>query len=156
MLRLNRGLPLKSNRADREQNILDAVSLPVNRLAFNRILSPGWQSDEGDVAPASAQKSYVLAALTGLIFFRARKFFPDQTVTFIRVLVTTVGSNFLQDRVLDCPREPQTSSCCKKLGRATRRLSWSCTIDTGTRFSVSPIGSSVQLKLRRTSRTTAF
>ena len=26
---------------NREQNILDAVSLPVNRLAFNRILSAG-------------------------------------------------------------------------------------------------------------------
>jgi hypothetical protein len=38
---------LCGNVADREQNILDAVSLPVNRLAFKRILCPGWQSDEG-------------------------------------------------------------------------------------------------------------
>ena len=34
-------------QVNREQNILDAVTLPVNRLAFERILSAGWQSDLG-------------------------------------------------------------------------------------------------------------
>jgi hypothetical protein len=37
-------------QAIREQNILDAVSLPVNRLAFKRILSAGWQSDVGGLS----------------------------------------------------------------------------------------------------------
>jgi len=47
MLRLKPESSAQSYRAAREQNILDAVSLPVNRLAFNRILSLGWQSNEG-------------------------------------------------------------------------------------------------------------
>jgi len=34
-------------KVNREQNILDAVTLPVNRLALKRILSAGWQSDLG-------------------------------------------------------------------------------------------------------------
>ena len=34
-------------QVNREQNILDAVTLPVNRLALKRILSAGWQSDLG-------------------------------------------------------------------------------------------------------------
>jgi len=50
MLRLKPGSSTYSYRSDREQNILDAVSLPVNRLAFNRILSPGWQSDVGGLS----------------------------------------------------------------------------------------------------------
>lgn len=68
------------SKANREQNILDAVSLPVNRLAFERILSAGWFSGVGGqyrrLSPAKSKKNYVLAAFAGLEFSVERKFFP--------------------------------------------------------------------------------
>src|SRR5215212_4681758 len=96
-----------------------------------------------------------LPPLASLIFVRAQVF-SSRDRNFFRVLGNYSRKQFLQDRVLDCPRESQTNSCCKGLARATRRLFWSCTIGTGNPFFVLRIGSLGPLKLRKTSRTTAF
>ena len=106
----------------REQNILDAVSLPVNRLAFERILSPGWQTQWGRSDRRNPKRVMYLPPFAGLYFFGAQVFSrPGRN--FFQGLGNYSRKQFLQDRVLDCPREPQTSFCCKRLGRATRRRS---------------------------------
>jgi hypothetical protein len=57
---------------------------------------------------------------------------------FARHFFTVVGNTKAganpEDRVLDCPREQQTSVYWKKRERVTRQPSWSCTIDTGNRI----------------------
>jgi hypothetical protein len=68
ILRLKPGSSARDQSVNREQNILDAESLPVNRLAFKRILSAGWQIDVGGLTGQIPKKSYVLAARARLIF----------------------------------------------------------------------------------------
>jgi hypothetical protein len=63
ILRLKPGPSANDHRVNREQNILDAVSLPVNRLAFKRILSAGWQSDVGGLTGQFSKRVMYLPPL---------------------------------------------------------------------------------------------
>jgi hypothetical protein len=60
------GLLSKDASAKGDENILDAVSLPVNRLAFDCIQSLGYRKVVGYLPALSVLKSYILAAEGGI------------------------------------------------------------------------------------------
>ena len=55
----------KDASAKGDENILIAVSLPVNRLAFKCIQSPGYRKLAGYLPALSVLESYILAAPGG-------------------------------------------------------------------------------------------
>ena len=131
------------------ENILDAVSLLVNRLAFKCIQRLGYRKVGGILSGVSGTKSYILAALRGIRMGLGVDF-SGQPVSFDIYLVTIVGTSFLQDRELDCRRESQTNFCSKEQGMVTRGPSFRCMNGIGSRSSILHIGFWALLKSQKT------